>query len=58
LLRSAAIELTRHDWTGALDVTDDFVAFAADPELSDLEQELRLAASAERIAEWKARGWL
>jgi hypothetical protein len=41
-----------------MDVTDDFVAFAADPELSDLEQELRLAASAERIAERKARGWL
>jgi hypothetical protein len=58
LLRSAAIELTRHDWTGALDVTDDFVAFAADPELSDLEQELTFAASAVRIAEWKARGWI
>jgi hypothetical protein len=58
LLRGAAIEITRRNWTGALNVTDDFVAFAADPELSDLDEELSVAASAERIAEWKARGWL
>ena len=58
LLRGAALELTRHDWTGALDVTDDFVAFAADPELSDLEEELSLVAPAERVTEWRARGWL
>jgi hypothetical protein len=58
LLRGAAHELTRHDWTGALNVTDDFVAFAADPELSDLEEELSLVAPAERVTEWRARGWL
>lgn len=58
LLRDAARELTRHDWTGALDVTDDFVAFASDPELSDVEEELRVTTPPERIAAWKANGWL
>ena len=58
MLRAAAAELTRRDWTGVLEVTDDFVAFADDPEFADLEQALAASAPSERIAEWKARGWL
>ena len=50
--------LSRHDWSGELDVTDDFVAFAIDPELDDLEQALSASASHDRVAAWRARGWL
>jgi hypothetical protein len=58
MLREAAAALSRHDWSGELDVTDDFVAFAIDPELDDLEQALSASASHDRVAAWRARGWL
>ena len=58
MLREAAAELTRHDWTGLVEVTDDFIAFAADPEVDDLEEALAASAPSERIADWRARGWL
>ena len=58
MLREAATALSRHDWGGELDVTDDFVAFAIDPELDDLEEALSASASHDRIAAWRARGWL
>jgi hypothetical protein len=58
MLRDAAAELTRRDWTGVLDVTADFVAFAVEPELDDLEDVLAASAPPERIAAWKVRGWL
>ena len=58
MLRAAAAELTRRDWTGVLDVTDDFVAFAVDPGLTDLEEALGASAPGQRIADWRGRGWL
>ena len=58
MLREAAATLTRHDWSGTLDVTDDFVAFAIDPEFDDLEEALSASASHDRIGAWRARGWL
>lgn len=57
MLREAAAQLTRHPWRGTLDVTDDFVAFAIDPEADELEDALR-ASAPERMAEWRARGWV
>jgi hypothetical protein len=58
MLREAAAALTRRDWTGVLDVTDDFVVFALDPEATELEDALAASVPRERITEWKARGWL
>ena len=58
MLREASAMLTRHDWRGTMDVTDDFVAFALDPELDDLEEALSASASHDRVAAWRARGWL
>lgn len=58
MLREAAGTLTRQDWTGVMEVTDDFVAFALDPEMTELESALAASASADGIAEWKVRGWL
>lgn len=57
-LRETAAALTRHDWAGVLDVTDDFVAFAIDPEFDDLEEALAASVGRDRIASWKAVGWL
>ena len=58
MLREAAATLTRHDWRGTLDVTDDFVAFVIDPELDELDEALSASASHEQVAAWRARGWL
>ena len=41
-----------------MDVTDDFVAFAIDPELDELEEAVSASASDEQVAAWRARGWL
>jgi hypothetical protein len=58
MLREAAAELTGHDWTDVMEVTDDFVAFTLDPEMTELESALAASASPDRVDEWKARGWL
>jgi hypothetical protein len=58
MLREAAAKLTRHDWVGVLEVTDDFVAFAIDPEFDDLEDALAASVGRDQIAPWKAAGWL
>jgi len=58
MLGEAAAELTRRDWTGALDVTDDFVVFAIDPMMDDLEEALAKSAPTDRIASWRDAGWL
>jgi hypothetical protein len=58
MLRETAAALTRHDWAGIVEVTDDFVAFAIDPEFDDLESVLATGAGRDRIAAWKAAGWL
>jgi hypothetical protein len=58
MLREAAAALTRRDWSGVVEVTDDFVAFAVDPEMDELDEALGTSAPPARIAEWRARGWL
>ena len=60
ILRDAAAELTRRDWSGILDVTPDFVVFAIDWEMEgdDLEEILAASASREQIQVWKRKGWL
>lgn len=58
MLRRAAAELSRRDWHGIAEVTDDFVVFATDPEFDDLEEALASSARPGDIANWKAKGWL
>jgi len=60
ILRDVAAALTRHDWTGVLNVTPDFVVFAIDWEMEgdDLERVLGASASRDQLAEWKQKGWL
>lgn len=58
ILRDVAAALTRHDWTGALDVTDDFVVFAIDHEMNELTDALRASASKEQMRAWKQKGWI
>ncbi|MBN1200584.1 MAG: hypothetical protein JXJ20_01890 [Anaerolineae bacterium] len=58
ILRDVAAALTRHDWSGILDVTPDFVVFAIDHEMDDLVEALSASVSQEQIAAWQAKGWL
>jgi hypothetical protein len=58
ILREVAAALTQYDWTGILDITPDFVVFAIDHEMDDLEAALRASATPEQIREWKKKGWL
>jgi hypothetical protein len=58
ILREVAAALTRYDWTGILDTTPDFVVFAIDHEMDDLEAALRACVSKEQIRAWKKKGWL
>jgi hypothetical protein len=60
ILREIAAQLTRQDWTGIVDVTPDFVAYALDPELEgdQMVEVLRSSVSQKQINEWKAKGWL
>jgi hypothetical protein len=58
ILREVAAALTRYDWTGLLDTTPDFVVFAIDHEMDELEAALRASVSKEQIREWKKTGWL
>jgi hypothetical protein len=58
ILRDVAAALTHYDWTGIFDTTPDFVVFAIDHEMDDLEAALRASASTEQIRAWKKKGWL
>jgi hypothetical protein len=60
ILRDVAAALTRHDWSGILDITPDFVVFAIDWEMEGdhLEEVLRACASKDQVEEWKKKGWL
>jgi hypothetical protein len=53
----AAAELSRYDWTGVMDVTDDFVAFTIDPEFTDIEAGARRECAA-RTDRRVAGAWL
>jgi hypothetical protein len=60
ILRDVAAGLTRHDWSGILDITADFVVFAIDWEMEgdDLAAVLGASASKEQLREWRDKGWL
>ena len=60
VLRQVAVALTRFDWSGTLEVTQDFVVFAIDWEMEgdDLAAVLGASASEEQIQEWAKKGWL
>ncbi|HZN67079.1 MAG TPA: hypothetical protein VFB66_17440 [Tepidisphaeraceae bacterium] len=56
LLNVVAAELGRADWTGALDTTDDFVAFAVDFEGRDRRRNMKRSVPPDRLATLKAAG--
>jgi hypothetical protein len=60
ILRDVAAALTRYDWNGILDTTDDFVIFAIDWEAEGNQLAAVLGASVpkEQLREWKTKGWL
>jgi hypothetical protein len=60
ILRDVAAALTRYDWNGILDTTDDFVIFAIDWEAEgdQLEAVLGASVSKEQLREWITKGWL
>lgn len=58
MLRRVAGGLARRDWAGVLDVTPDFVAYAADYEADDIDQAIAASNEPGRVAELRAKGWL
>ncbi len=54
LLNKVAAELGRMDWTGKLTTTDDFIAYAVDTYLSDLQKNLKQSVPADRLKKLKA----
>jgi hypothetical protein len=57
-LQRVARELTLRDWSGILDVTDDFVALARDYESDDRAESLAASVPADRLALLRSRGWV
>ncbi|RZU78059.1 hypothetical protein EV384_6809 [Micromonospora kangleipakensis] len=55
-LCAAAAELNRQDWTVRMPVTDDFVVYAVDLELVDLDRNLAACVPAQRLALLRDRG--
>jgi hypothetical protein len=58
LLRQLGKALTKFDWSGKLPVTSDFVVYAMDYEIDDLEECLRASVPKAQIVKWKKRGLL
>ena len=58
MLSQVATELMRHDWDGILDVTPEFVVYAADYELCEVAESLAASVPESRLAQLRARGWL
>ncbi|WP_433831136.1 hypothetical protein ACQP2E_12705 [Actinoplanes sp. CA-015351] len=58
LMCAVAARLNRRDWSGTLPVTDDFLVYAVDLELVDLERNLTVCLPPERLAEVRERGLL
>jgi hypothetical protein len=57
-LRLAARDLALSDWSGVLDVTDDFVVLALDYEGDERSEALVASAPPEKVALLRARGWI
>jgi hypothetical protein len=58
MLRRAAEGLARRDWAGIMEVTPDFVVYAADYEADDIAEAIAASNEPSRVAELRARGWL
>jgi hypothetical protein len=58
LLAEVTARLRELDWSEIVETTDDFVVFETDTELTALRRALKRAATAERWAEFRARGWV
>ncbi len=58
LMFAVAARLNRNDWSNTLPVTDDFVVYAVDLELVDLERNLTDCLPPDRLALLRARGLL
>ncbi len=60
LWREVATRLTKLDWNGRLDVTDDFVvlAYPYDPPDDDIRAALEHSLTPARFAELEAKGWI
>ena len=58
VLNDVARELGATDWSGAFDVTEDFVVFALDYEYEDFRANLKAGVGPERLAVLKERGWI
>ncbi len=58
LLSRVAWELSGRDWSTTLPVSDDFVIYATDLELSELSRNMAASLFPERLRELRRRGWL
>ncbi|MCG5468899.1 hypothetical protein LADH09A_002799 [Micromonospora sp. LAH09] len=58
LFCAVAARLNLHDWSATLPVTDDFVVYAVDLELVDLERNLTSCLPPDRLAQFHERGLL
>jgi hypothetical protein len=56
-LRRAARELSALDWSGILDVTDDFIVLDRDYEADDRAESIAACAPPEKLAAIRGRGW-
>lgn len=58
LFNRVAQRLARVDWSAILPITEDFVVYAVDFQVQDLDENLRLVLPPDRLADLAARGWL
>jgi hypothetical protein len=58
VLNALARELGEMDWTGILQTTDDFVAYAIDLQLTQLRRNLKYSARPDLVKTFQQRGWL
>jgi hypothetical protein len=56
LLCAVAVRLNQHDWPATLPVTDDFVVYAVDLELVDLERNLTECLSPNQLDHFREKG--
>lgn len=54
LLNEIAAELGRMNWKGKLNTTDDFIAYAVDTDLADLQMNLKQSVPADRLKKLRA----
>jgi hypothetical protein len=57
-LNKIAKDLGSMDWSGTLQTTSDFVAYAIDLELTEFQRNLQASARHELIKQFRQRDWL